>query len=368
MVQTDAAPDVTPVVRHARGFTLERREGYTLVRVLSPWRDAKTTFAYALVHRGSPVPKLEPNVTVVETPVRKIVLNSSSYVAFFALLGLEDTIVGITGGKTIGTPSVAERIRDRRIVEIGDGNGMAQNLNMERLFALQPDLIMLYGTTDPQYNHHPKLQEAGFLTAINAEYMETTPLGRTEWMKFIAAFFEKDAEAERLFSDICLRYEAQVAKVRSVPHRPTVFSNANFRGTWSVPGGDSFVASFIRDAGGDYLWSDDHTSGSIPLNTEVVIARAKDADYWLTPGTNRSLEELAAADERYSVFRAFRTGRVYNNNAKMTPGGGNDIWETGVTQPDKALSDLISILHPELLPDYQRTWFWQLPAKSVEGR
>jgi len=64
------------------------------------------------------------------------------------------------------------------------------------------------------------------------------------------------------------------------------------------------------------------------------------------------------------VFRAFRTGRVYNNNAKIDAGGGNDVWETGVAHPDQVLADLISIMHPELLPSHPRTWYWQLPEKA----
>ena len=101
------------------------------------------------------------------------------------------------------------------------------------------------------------------------------------------------------------------------------------------------------------------------MNIESVLARAKDADFWINPGAGRSREELAAVDERYSVFRAFRIGNVFNNNAKMRAGGGNDIWEAGIANPDMVLADLISIFHPELLPDHQRAWYWQLPEKAL---
>jgi len=350
-------------IRYAKGFTLEYRQGCKILRIPTPWRDAKTSYTYVLVPRGAKRPEMDAGAIVVETPVRRIVVASTTHVFYFAMLGIEDAIVGIVDGQLVNTPSVASRIRDGRIREVGNGSGIAKGFDMELLLSLQPDLIMMYGTGIPEFDRHAKLQEAGFRVAMNSEYMETTPLGRTEWMKFIAAFFDKDAEAESLFAGIAARYQAQAAKARAIARRPTVFCGANFRGVWHMPGGDSFVAAFIRDAGGEYLWKDDATSGSIPLNIESVIARAKDADIWLNPVASRSREELSREDDRYSIFRAFRTARIYNNNAKADVGG-NDIWETGIANPDRVLADLISILHPELLPGYQRTWYWQLPEKA----
>jgi iron complex transport system substrate-binding protein len=357
-----------PAVQYAKGFTLERRGRYSIIRVLSPWRNSKTGFVYILAPRGSAIPQMEPGAVFVETPVQRIVLTSTTHVPYLAMLGLEDAIVGVVGGKMISTASVAERIGNGQIAEVGDGSDMVKGFNMERLISVRPDLVMTYGTGNPQFDHHAQLLEAGFRVAMNAEYMETNPLGRTEWMKFIAAFFEKDADAERLFADIAARYEDQAAKARAVTERPKVFCGSSFRGVWHMPGGNSFVAAFLRDSGADYVWKDDGTTGSIPLNAEAVIARAKSADIWLNPGTSRSLEELAGEDERYALFRAFQTGRVYNNNAKMDAGGGNDIWETGVANPDRVLSDLISLLHPDLLPNYQRTWYWQLPERSPKPK
>lgn len=351
-------------IRYARGFTLERRPGYRLLRVLSPWRNARTSFAYALVERGAPVPEIEPGATLVETPVRRIVLGSTTFIPYFALLGLEDAIVGISGCRMVDTPSVAARIRSGRILEVGDGAGSAKGFNLERLVGLQPDLVMLYGTGDPQYDQHGKLAEGGLRPALNSEYMETTPLGRSEWIKFIAAFFNKEEAAERLFGELASRYQALAARTRSVATKPSVFCGANHRGSWYVPGGDSYVAAFLRDAGAEYVWKDDPSAGSMVVNAESVLARGRDAEFWLNPGVARSREELAAEDERHSVFRSFRSGRVYNNNARMDAGGGNDIWETGVSNPDKVLADLISIFHPELLPGHRRTWYWQLPEKA----
>ena len=356
------------VIHYAKGFTLEYHAGYKILRVLSPWRGARATFTYVLVPRGAKHPPVEKNAMLVETPVRRIVVTSNTFMAYFAMLGLEDRIVGVTGAGKVGTPSVAARIRAGRIMEIGNASVSNRHYNMELLLELHPDLIMINATGNPQTDQTDKLREAGFTLAINGSYMDTTPLGHTEWMKFIAAFFDKDAEAERQFAVIAHRYEAMAARARKVKFRPSVFCGP-CQGGWYMPGGNSYTAAFLRDAGAQYLWLDDRSTGNIPLNTETVVARAREAEFCINAlGTYRSLAEMAGADERYTVFRAFRTGQVYGNNAKLNAGGGNDFWETGVAHPDRVLADLISIFHPELFPKYQRTWFWRLPARAQAHR
>jgi iron complex transport system substrate-binding protein len=361
---SDMPQGPVPSIRYAKAFTLEQFGGYRKLRVLSPWRDSKTAFTYVLVPRGKSVPQTEPGAIVVKTPVQRIVISSSTHVAYLAMLGLEDKIAGIVGCRRIITPQVAALVRSGRIVDVGDGSDMFDSFNLERLIDLQPDLIMVYGTGYSEFDRQNKLLEAGFHVALNAEYMETTPLGRTEWIKFIAAFFDKDAEAERLFTDISRRYQTLTAKTEAIKNRPAVFCGSNFRGVWHIPGGRSYTAAFFHDAGARYLWDDDKSAGDMTINVETVFTRAKEADVWLNPGTCRSMEELSGEDERFALFNAFRAGRVFNNNARMDPGGGNDFWETGVANPDRVLADLISIFHPELLPHHQRTWYWQLPEKA----
>lgn len=369
-IQIQAAESMQPVksanIRYAKGFSLEYDGDFKVLKVLSPWRDAKTTFTYILAPRGQKVTCMPPNAMVIEIPVRRMAASTSSCLPFLPMLHVEQTLVGFAGCKLVSTPEIALMIRQNQIAEIGSGGGMKISLNMEQLYAIQPEMVMVYGTGLPEYDHHPKLIEAGFKTVIFASYMEPTPLGRSEWIKFLAAFFDREAEAEEIFDEIAKRYEEQAAKVRDVAARPSVFCAAPYRGVMYVPGGKSYVARLIEDAGAGYLWADDTTSASSPLSVEHVIDRAKDADYWLDPDASRAMIELAGVDERFSVFKAFRTGQVYNNDAKVGPDGGNDFWETGEAKPDLILKDLISIFHPELLPSYRRTWYRQLP-QHIEG-
>lgn len=353
-------------IRYAKGFTLTYHDTYKEIQVLTPWQNAHVAFTYILVPRElSPPPHVPHGAMVIKVPVRRIALTSTTFVPFFPMLHIEQAVVGISGCKLITIPKVVEMIRQGKIAEIGLGNGgMTRQLNMERLFALHPEVVMVYGTGISGYDLYPKLMEAGFKTVVDAGYMEPTPLGRAEWIKFIAAFFDKEALGERLFDQIAHRYEALAQKVRSVSHRPTVFCGSVFRGLWYIPGGDSWFAKLLADAGADYLWRDNRTRGVLPVSVETVVNRAREADFWLDPGVCRSLQELAATDSRYRVFRAFHSGRVYNNNAKIGPGGGNDFWQTAVTRPDLVLADLISIFHPKLVPSHRRIWYWRLPLHT----
>jgi iron complex transport system substrate-binding protein len=288
---SDPAEHIPTVVSYAKGFTIEYRRGYKVMRVLTPWRDAKTSFTYVLAPRGTKVPKMEPGAVFVETPVRSIILSSTTHVPFFNLLGIEDKIAGISGGNLVNMPSVAERIRDGRIPEVSNGGGgMTRGFDIERLIEIDPDLVMTYGTGVARYDHYGKLMEAGFRVAMNSEYMELTPLGRSEWIKFVAAFFDMEAEADRLFSETVDRYEALTERARGAVSKPTVFSGYNNGGVWNMPGGESYVAAAFRDAGARYLWDDDNSTGSIPLHVEAVLERAGDADIWIHHGTARSLD------------------------------------------------------------------------------
>ncbi len=362
-VSGDLFPDKARL-RFARCFTLEYHGTYKRLEVLTPWRNARDSFLFILVPRGhSPPSGLPRGTAVIPVPVERMALFSTTWTSFFSMLHIEEALVGIAGCELIGTPEVASLIQQGRIVEIGDGGqNMNRQINMERLTLLKPEAVMVYGTGIPEFDQGPKLLEAGFKPLINASHMEATPLGRTEWIKFIAAFFNKEAEAERVFDEIALRYEALTEKTRTVSRRPTVFCNAAWRGTWYMPGGAGYTARFLADAGADYLWREDTTPGSTPLAIETVVDRARDAEFWVDTNLCRSLSELRGIDDRFRLFSSFRTGKVFNNDARINARGGNDFWETGLARPDLVLADLISIFHPELLPDHRRLWYRQLPA------
>ncbi len=346
-----------PEIRYAAGLAIRPVGTGALVEVLHPWRDSNVSLEYLLVPRGATPPEGYPGAVVIETPVRTIVTMSTTQVAFVGALGAEERIVGASTTELVCNPAVRARIDAGEVRDVGEG----ATVNMELLLELDPDLVVTGASGSSATDCHEKINEAGIPALVCGSWMEETPLGRAEWIKLYGLLLGREDEAETLFAGIVERYEALAREARKAEPKPTVFANAGFEGTWWVPGGQSYMAAYFADAGASYVWSDDETAGGVPLSMEAVVARAAEAEYWLNPGPAASMEELRATDSRYELFRAFREGRVYSNDARTNEHGGNDYWETSVIEPDVVLADLVSIFHPELVPDHQPVYHRKLP-------
>lgn len=353
--QIDYFPEKVSL-RDSVGWTIEYFNNYKVITVLNPWRDADVQFRYVLVQCGTPPPDNVGDALVIEVPVKSVVAMSTSQLPHLSELGLLDKLVGVDSFLYINNPEVRKKIAAGELVEIGGGG----QVNVERALDLQPDLIMTYGVGNPEFDAHPKLLEAGLKVVLNSEYMETSPLGRAEWIKFTAAFFNREAKATGVYDTIARRYKEMATKARNAPNKPTVFAGTPFQGTWFVPGGRSYVAQLLADAGATYLWADDTSTGSQPLSFEQVFERARDADFWLNPGMWKSLADGKAEDERFTQFVAFQKGNVFNNNKRLNENGGNDYFESSPTNPDIVLADLIKIFHPDLLPDHELYFYQKL--------
>jgi iron complex transport system substrate-binding protein len=225
---------------------------------------------------------------------------------------------------------------------------------------LQPDVIFAYGSGSPDYDAHPKLQAAGLNVVLLAEFLEPTPLGRAEWGKAIAAFFNQEAAANIWFDGVSDRYNSLRASAQASPTQPSVLKEAPYQGVWYVPGGQSFAAKLLADAGANYVWAADPHSGSLTLDFETVFANASSADFWLDVGFVNSLAELQASDQRFGEFASVHHNKVYNNNKRLGENGGNDYYESGTASPDVLLADLVEIFHPDL-QDHQLVYYQPLP-------
>lgn len=338
------------------GFSVAYFNNYKVVTVEEPWIGAEPV-EYVLVQCGTPAPENTGDAPVIEVPRTTLVSLSTSYLPFIINLGLLDHLVGLVAPDYVNTPEVREKIDAGEITTIGS----EIEVNVEVALDLDPSLIMTYSTGSPDYDTHPVLVEAGLPVVLNAEHMDTTPLGRAEWLKFIALFYNLEAEGEALFDDIAAQYDELNAMTADVEDRPTVFANSPWQGTWYMPGGNSYMAKLLTDAGGDYLWSDDDSTSSLFLDFEIVFERAADADVWVNAdGFWFSLDDALAADERFAEFKAFQEGNVWTNNKALNEFGGNDFWEGGVANPHLVLADLIAIFHPDLLPDHEFVYYQQL--------
>jgi len=351
-----AAPEGPVSLQYAENFDIEVVDGVKHIRVHRPWRHADFGLHYVAVPCGWKGTHPTDVDAVFRIPPHRVVTTSSTHLPQIEALGLVDRLVGHDRFDYITSPTLRERVDRGLLTEVGDG----VRLNTEILLDLRPDLIFVYSIGSPELDLIGNLGEVGIPFAVDGAWVESSPLARAEWVKYTAAFFDRERQAERLFDDIAESYRALARLADEVETRPTVLTGAPFQGTWHVSGGGSFQARFIADAGGDYLWRDADSQGSIPFDFETVYARALEADVWVHPSDWRSLDDALRADPRMADFRAFREGRVFNNDRRLNESGGNDYWESGSLRPDQVLADFIWILHPDLMPDYEPVYHRRL--------
>ncbi len=340
--------------RYAERFRVEYFRHYKVVTISTPWSGAESRLRYLLVQCGTPRPPGYEDAEVIEIPVPTLVTTSTTELPHVVELDLVDRLVGHDELDYVSAPAIRRRIAAGDVVEVGSD----ARINLELVVAADPGLVLASGLGSPEIESFAKLRELGVDVVQVPSFLEASPLGRAEWIKVTALFFNREDRAEEFFARVAERYLELAARARTVAERPTVLCGSPIGETWHVPGGRSFMARLLADAGARYLWADDASTGAIPLAIESVYERALEAELWLHPGGWRSLDTIAAVDERFTRLAAFENRRVFNNDARMNTAGdqaltGNDYWETGTARPDLVLADLIKIFHPELVPEHE---------------
>jgi iron complex transport system substrate-binding protein len=355
-----AQAERTRQVQHAEKFEIQPIGDLVRLTVLAPWQNAGgARFQYLLGHDASTVPDSLSGLPFIATPVKSTVIMSTTFIGFLDTLGVASTITGVSGGDYIYNNQLLQRYRTGAIREAG----YDQQMNYELILALDPGVVFLFGVQSGIVQTVNKLQDAGIPVVICADYLEPHPLGRAEWIKFFAAFYEKQERAATIFRDVAHRYDsiatnvaattgtgydpgAHQREVSITPGKaPVVMLGLPWKDTWYVAGGASFAARLISDAGGTYLFSDHDHAEAKPYDIETVFSRAMQAEIWLNPGVANSMDDILEHDRRFRKLDVFSNGAVYNNNRRMGAGGGNDYWESGVVRPDRILLDLVHIFN-----------------------
>lgn len=330
--------EVASTLRWAGTVEWTRRGDSVNLSILEPWKGARAPLQYTL--RAANTSVKNPAGTVV-LPARRIACLSAAHTGFLDALGLSDRIVAVDARRHVHASRVRAAVKAGKIVEVGSGT----SVNAERLLAVRPDLVLANVVTESEHAALERVRRAGIPVVVTSEWMERHPLARAEWVRVIGLLAGKEARADSLFDVVEAAYLRTAGHARREARKPAVLLGAPFRDQWFVPGGRSFMASLVRDAGGAYLWADDTTVGGVPLGFEAVLAHARDADVWLQPGDWRSLGDGMRQDPRFARFSAFSRGDVYNNDVRLHADGSNDFWESGVVRPDRVLADLVSIFH-----------------------
>ncbi|MCF8588593.1 ABC transporter substrate-binding protein [Gordonia liuliyuniae] len=353
---TDYFPDKSTIT-DATGLAITYHKSYQVLTVKEPAPGAAPA-SYVLVRCGAPTPKLDgalADAPQVEVPIRTMYSGSTTHLPAMAALGAADAVTGVSTTDFVSTPQVRSRIDEGKVTQYAE----AGVPNVEKVIAGRPDVLVSDGMDDPSY---PKLQQAGIDVLADADWLEASPLGRAEWIKFFGALTGHEKAATEVFDGIKRDYNAVAAKVANAP-KTNVLLGGIENGTWTMAAGGSYFGRLTRDAGGDYPWAGDRSTGSLRLSIESVIDKQRTADAWiLSDMTATSLDAVYKQDDRYRVFTR-PAERAWNALKAVNASGGNDYWERGVLRPDLVLGDLSAILHPDLFPDHDFEFYLRLPVQ-----
>lgn len=335
-------------VEFADGLEIRNYGAYTVMKVTKPWPEATRTFTYVCAGSKENLPDSLAQYTFVRTPVQKIVVSSTTHISSLVALRQSDKLIGFPHLEYISSPEVRNFIAQDKIVELSD----QQSLNFEKTIDMEPEVIVGL-SMDNETSKFNQFEKAGIPVLYNADWVETSPLGKAEWVKFFGVLFNRQKEADVYFENIVSEYRKAKELVSTVKNRPSVLSGSVFQDIWYAPQGESWMAAFIKDAKGTYIWSDTKGTGSLSLSLESVLEKGINADFWIGPGQFTTYEELGGANKHYRQFKAFQNHKVYSYSLKKGSTGGIVFYEDAPNRPDQVLKDLIYILHPEVLPHYQ---------------
>jgi iron complex transport system substrate-binding protein len=326
-------------VRFAKRFAICNTDSFKVIYLFAS-RNILDTTHRILLYKGKK-PSCSAATICVKVPCDRIASMSSIYSSMITQLGGAEKIIAVERIDYYNNAEVLNRFKEGLIEELQ----RSSDLNRERTIQLKPDVLFTFGMGNVEKDKEDKISAAGIPVVVSLDHLEETPLGRAEWIKFFACFLGREEEAERYFYKVQSEYMALSKQAGENINRPSVFTELKYGDTWYVPGGKSYMAVLINDAGADYVWKDDSSSGSLPLSFETVYRKAANADYWLNVSMCKHYKEMTEQDKRYADFKAFRLKQVFNNNKRMNAGGYSEYWETGIASPHLVLNDLIKIFN-----------------------
>ncbi len=343
-------------IAHAKGFEVYKTsDGITVITVNSPWPGADKSFTYALVPKEKMADVLiDPSLfdAVIPVPIENLVVTSTTHIPALEALEVGDLLSGFPGTDYISSEYTRARVSAGKVINLGNNEMM----NTEMTLRLKPEVVVGFSISSENKTYET-LKRSGIPVVYNGDWTEQTPLGKAEWIKFFAPFFQLEEKAEILFDSIAEAYQQAKELAKNANTIPSVMSGALYKDVWYAPGGNSWAAQFIEDANADYLWEETEETGSLSLSLESVLAKATNADYWISPSQFTSYSDLEKANSHYLQFNPLKNKKIYTYAGSKGETGGLIFFELGPNRPDLILKDLIHIFHPEVLPEHKLFFF-----------
>ena len=341
----------TIALEHSSLLQIIDCDGYTLVNIKNPWQEGRMLHRYMLRHKDSADIAPPAGVALLRTPVENQLLFATLHAELFVMLGCVDAVSGVCDARYMSVEEITEGIEDGRIIDCG----ASVDVNLERVVQLSPDAAWVVPFKNGGYG---KLERVGLPLIECADYMESSPLGCAEWMRFYGRLLGVGCKADSLFAAVCESYDRIKAAADSCMHRPKLLCEQMTGSAWYVPAGGSTMGQLYRDAGADYLFADVKGSGAVPMSFETVLARADSADVWLIKyGAEEDMNYASLATNFVGnrMLRPFRERRVYACNV-----GKRRFYEETPFRPDILLRELVALLHPEMAIGYNLRYYEKL--------
>ncbi|MDE5491085.1 ABC transporter substrate-binding protein [Elizabethkingia meningoseptica] len=278
-------------------------------------------------------------------PLKKVIFLNSSLIGYMTELGLEDKIIGVSNPEYIYSDKIHQLIKAGKIQNVGS----EQKYDVEKIISLKPDAILTNYIASFE-NTYELLKKNGITIIFLDEYLEQKPLEKSAYLKLYGKLFGIEKKSDSLYTVIEKNYNQLKAEALRSKDKPEVICNEMYGNQWFVPGGNSFVAQYFKDANASYPWVSLPNENSVPLSFEEVFAKSSRAMYWVNVGEYKKKSELLAFNPVYAKLHPFKNGKVYSLYGSVK-GKSNDYFASGVVRADKVLHDYINIFHPQLLKD-----------------
>ncbi len=341
---SESVQEIKPL--YAQGFTFFKGKGFSFIEFKKGYA-LKGGSEIILISSG---PFSCPGLRTFRPPFKKVLSLSTTFIPLFDFGKMNNVLIGISGKNFINSPWALEKIKIGQLKDIG------YPPNLEAIATLGTDLILLYPLAEQEFSLEQKFKALKLNYLGLAEYLEPHPLGRAEWSKVFCAVMNCPNDAEKDFLAIVKSYEKTKSDVQKIALHPKVMMGSFWGGEWQSPGGDSYLAKLVEDAGGDYVFSSPKEAKTKALDFEFVYSVFSRINFWLPHASIENLKSLQKDDPRYKMLNKFPL-KIYNYDKIKSENGGIDFWENGVYRPDLVLLDLAKIFHPELVPTHSLIWY-----------
>ena len=334
--------ELLTIVKHDDG-------AYTETIIENPWKKGTTLHKYILVPKGKEgdetVARLKvesrengglqmgKSFDIVRTPLESNVVFTAPHCQLIYELGCKNAITGVCDKDYINIPDLKERV----------DCGSSMQPDIERIIALKPEGLFI----SPFENSggYGKLDKLHIPIIETADYMETSPLGRAEWMKFYGMLFGNNLSEDSLFSAIEKEYLALKAEAAKLPQSLSILTERKMGSVWYVPGGKSTMGILLKDANAKYIFADDTHSGSLSLSPEQILSKGAQVDVWAFKyfgGKALSKTDLLAEYQGYKALKAFNQNSIYEVDTNTQP-----YFELTSFHPEILLREFIILAHPK---------------------